>query len=71
VIELIFSFSAGEMHKPNVIGFKSFKRSLLMQCGEMWGEIVCVLCSTVVIKCTSGLSWLTVQIGREFMEGWC
>jgi hypothetical protein len=37
-----------------------------MQCGEMRGEIVCVLCSTVVIKCTSGLSWLTVQIGREF-----
>lgn len=42
-----------------------------MQRGEMWGEIVCVLCSTVVIKCTSDLSWLTVQIGREFMEGWC
>ena len=60
MIELIFSFSEGEMHKPNV-----------MQCGEMWGEIVCVLCSTVVIKCTSDLSWLTVQIGREFMEGWC
>jgi hypothetical protein len=32
---------------------------------------VCVLCSTVVIKCTSDLSWLTVKIGREFMEGGC